>query len=75
MAGDWSRVSNIWRYVEKNRSPLYYENGIPQWTVEPGDAVIEVRFGVPLGKLEPEKVRDCVLPTLVGRTGLEPVTP
>ena len=25
--------------------------------------------------LEPQKVRDCVLPTLVGRTGLEPVTP
>jgi len=39
------------------------------------NAVIEVRFGVPLGNLKPQKVRDCVLPTLVGRTGLEPVTP
>ncbi len=72
---DWSRVSNIWRYIEKNRFSFHYIDGIPQWTIEPGDAVIEVRFGVPLGNLEPQKVRDCVLPTLVGRTGLEPVTP
>lgn len=40
-----------------------------QWTIEPGDAVIEVRFGVSLGNLEPQKVRDCVLPTLVDRAG------
>ena len=72
---DWSRVSNIWRYVEKDKFPFHSINGIPQWTIEPGDAVIEVRFGVPLGKLEPDKVRDCVLPTFVGRTGLESVTP
>ena len=72
---DWSRVSNIWRYIEKNRFSFHYIDGIPQWTIEPGDAVIEVRFGVPLGNLEPQKVRDCVLPILVGRTGLEPVTP
>jgi len=46
-----------------------------QWTIELGDVVIEVWSGVSLGNLELQKVRDCVLPTLVGRTGLEPVTP
>ena len=31
----------------KNRFSLHYIDGIPQWTIEPGDAVIEVRFGAP----------------------------
>jgi len=72
---DWSRVSNIWRYIEKDRFLFHHIDDVPQWTVEPNDAVIEVHFGVPLGKLETRKIGDCVLPTLVGRTGLEPVTP
>jgi len=72
---DWSRVSNIWRYIEKDKFSFHYIDGTPQWTVEPGDAVIEVHFGVPLGNLEPRKIRDSVLPTLVGRAGLEPATP
>ena len=65
--GDFSRIENIWRDIEKNKF---------RWThTEATDTIIEVRFGVPLGHIEPRKVRDCVLPTLVGRTGLEPVTP
>jgi len=65
--GDFSRIENIWRDIEKNKF---------QWThTKPTDTIIEVRFGVPLGRIEPQKVRDCVLPTLVGRAGLEPATP
>ena len=65
--GDFSRIENIWRDIEKNKF---------RWTpTEPTDTIIEVRFGVPLGCIEPLKVRDCVLPTWVGRAGLEPATP
>ncbi len=30
---------------------------------KPTDTIIEVRFGVPLGSIEPQKVNDCVLLT------------
>ena len=64
---DFSRIENIWRDIEKNKF---------RWThTKLTDTIIEVRFGVPLGSIEPRKVRDCVLPTLEGRAGLEPATP
>ena len=67
---NFSRIENVWRDIEKNVFRYDYPT-----KVDPTDTIIEVRFGVPLGRIEPLKVRDCVLPTLVGRTGLEPVTP
>ena len=53
--GDFSLISNIWRDIEQDKFRWAESKSI--------DTIIDIRFGVPLGSIEPRKVSDCVLLT------------